>query len=87
MCARFRWRAGCSRLGMDFHTQDLNRRSFFGTAAGGAALAGAAMGAETSEMPHPAETRKGDMLYRSFGKTGETVSVIGVSHPYCQNGR
>ncbi|HXJ40104.1 MAG TPA: aldo/keto reductase [Bryobacteraceae bacterium] len=26
----------------------------------------------------PAETRRGDMLYRSFGETGETVSVLGV---------
>ena len=29
-------------------------------------------------MTRPKETRKGDMLYRSFGKTGENVFVIGV---------
>jgi hypothetical protein len=34
--------------------------------------------AETDALPRPTETRKGDMLYRSFGKTGEAVSVIGV---------
>ena len=36
------------------------------------------MQSEIDRLPHPAETRKGDMLYRSFGKTGETVSVLGV---------
>ena len=41
----------------------------------GVGLAGAAT---ETELPRPAETRKGDMLYRNFGKTGETVSVIGV---------
>jgi aryl-alcohol dehydrogenase-like predicted oxidoreductase len=33
---------------------------------------------DTEELPRPTETRKGDMLHRSLGKTGETVSVIGV---------
>jgi hypothetical protein len=34
---------------------------------------------ESSEdLPQPQETRRGDMLYRSFGQTGETVSVQGV---------
>ncbi len=55
----------------------LERRVFFGTAIAGAALTGAA-GADKDDTPGPRETRKGDMLYRSFGKTGETVSVIGV---------
>lgn len=36
------------------------------------------MEAQAEQLPRPAETRKGDMLYRSFGKTGESVSVIGV---------
>ena len=54
-----------------------NRRAFFGAAMGGA-LAEAALGADEDALPRPSETRKGDMLYRSFGKTGETVSVIGV---------
>jgi predicted aldo/keto reductase-like oxidoreductase len=56
----------------------LDRRSFLETALAGAALAGAAAGAENDSLPRPSETRKGDMLYRSFGRTGETVSVIGV---------
>jgi aryl-alcohol dehydrogenase-like predicted oxidoreductase len=56
----------------------MNRRTFFGSAVGGAALSRSAMEAQTSRLPRPAETRRGDMLYRSFGKTGETVSCIGV---------
>jgi predicted aldo/keto reductase-like oxidoreductase len=56
---------------------NFDRREFFGTAIAGAALAGAAM-AQTDQLPRPTETRKGDMLYRSFGKTGENVSVIGL---------
>jgi predicted aldo/keto reductase-like oxidoreductase len=57
---------------------NFDRRAFVGTALASAALAGAALGAETKQLPRPAETRKGDMLYRVFGKTGETVSVIGI---------
>ena len=57
---------------------NFNRRTFFGTSLAGAVFAGAAAGADTDPLPRPAETRKGDMLYRSFGKTGQTVSVIGV---------
>jgi predicted aldo/keto reductase-like oxidoreductase len=53
-----------------------DRRLFLGTAIGGAALMSAAAGAEP--LPAPKQTRNGDMLYRTFGKTGETVSVIGV---------
>lgn len=56
----------------------VGRREFLGSALLGAALAGAASGADESGVPRPAETRRGDMLYRSFGKTGETVSVLGV---------
>jgi predicted aldo/keto reductase-like oxidoreductase len=56
---------------------NFDRREFFGTAIAGAALAGA-VSAQTDQLPRATETRKGDMLYRSFGKTGETVSVIGV---------
>ncbi len=43
-----------------------------------AAFAELAAGAPQEDMQRPAETRRGDMLYRTFGKTGETVSVIGV---------
>ena len=56
----------------------LGRRTFFGTAATGASLVLAARAREGVQLPRPTETRKGDMLYRSFGKTGEAVSVIGV---------
>ena len=58
----------------------VDRRTFVGAAAMTAAVfADAAKAAsETETLPRPAESRKGDMLYRSFGKTGETVSVIGV---------
>jgi predicted aldo/keto reductase-like oxidoreductase len=56
----------------------LNRRNFFEASIAGAVLAGTVLGSETGELPRPTESRKGDMLYRSFGKTGETVSVIGV---------
>ena len=63
------------------------KRRVFLEAAAGAVLAGAVANAQAQNndapsgnaaLPWPAETRKGDMLYRSFGKTGETVSVLGV---------
>ena len=43
-----------------------------------ASLTEGASGAMESAAPRPVETRRGDMLYRGFGKTGETVSVLGV---------
>lgn len=42
----------------------------------GATLISSAEAQDT--LPRPTETRRGDMLYRAFGKTGETVSCIGV---------
>lgn len=54
-----------------------DRRVFFEAALAGV-LAETAAAAESDTLPRPSETRKGDMLYRTFGKTGETVSVIGV---------
>jgi predicted aldo/keto reductase-like oxidoreductase len=51
------------------------RREFFGAVTTAALLAEHAR-AQTVSFPN--ETRRGDMLYRSFGKTGETVSVLGV---------
>jgi predicted aldo/keto reductase-like oxidoreductase len=56
----------------------LNRRIFMEASIAGAALVSCASAADTPQLPRPTETRKGDMLYRSFGKTGETVSAIGV---------
>src|SRR4051794_10988025 len=55
----------------------LNRRELLGTALAGAALVDAAQ-TPADQPAYPAETRRGDMLYRAFGKTGETVSVLGV---------
>ena len=63
---------------------DMDRRTFLGSALTGGALGAAGLEAQNARqaqnavLPRPAETRKGDMLYRAFGKTGETVSVIGV---------
>jgi len=58
----------------------LDRRTMIGSALGGAAFAASASGDEPADeqLPHPTESRKGDMLYRSFGNTGQTVSAIGV---------
>ncbi len=72
---------------------DLNRRRFLQTtaaslAAGVAAARGlttahaadAAAGGDLPLLdgPAPGETRKGEMIYRPLGRTGETVSLIGV---------
>ncbi len=59
------------------------RRGFLGAALGGiAALSAAQMAtgqtAGSAIGPMPAETRKGDMIYRALGRTGENVSIIGV---------
>jgi predicted aldo/keto reductase-like oxidoreductase len=59
--------------------EQVERRSFLGGAIAMSALASEAMaGQDVVSLPRPTETRKGDMLYRSFGKTGETVSILGV---------
>jgi predicted aldo/keto reductase-like oxidoreductase len=57
--------------------EDICRRGFIGAVLVGAALS-ESFGAANDELPRPQETRRGDMLYRSFGKTGEIVSVLGV---------
>ena len=49
-----------------------------GAALASAAFAELAAGAPQENLPRPVETRRGEMLYRAFGKTGETVSVLGV---------
>ena len=59
-------------------TSQLGRREFRESALLGAAPTEAADGATDGAPPRPAETRRGDMLYRSFGRTGETVSALGV---------
>jgi aryl-alcohol dehydrogenase-like predicted oxidoreductase len=55
-----------------------DRRQFMNSALLGASITEGASGATEGAAPRPVETRRGDMLYRSFGKTGETVSVLGV---------
>jgi aryl-alcohol dehydrogenase-like predicted oxidoreductase len=57
---------------------NVDRRTFVGTTIAGAAFASTAAAEDISQLPRPAETREGDMLYRAFGQTGVTVSVIGV---------
>ena len=54
----------------------IERRALFQAALAAANCGASAEAAE--DLPMPTEVRKGDMLYRSFGKTGESVSVIGV---------
>lgn len=58
--------------------KNIRRRGFLGAALAGPILADLSLGASADSAPRPSETRRGDMLYRSFGKTGETVSVLGV---------
>jgi aryl-alcohol dehydrogenase-like predicted oxidoreductase len=59
-------------------SRELDRRSFDGPASAVEGLSPEASGTETAQLQQPTETRRADMLYRSFGKTGETVSAIGV---------
>jgi aryl-alcohol dehydrogenase-like predicted oxidoreductase len=54
---------------------NVGRREFFGAVAAGALLAESAA---AQAVPFPQQTKRGDMLYRSFGKTGETVSALGL---------
>ncbi len=60
------------------------RREFFGTALAGAAALAAIQPASAQGSsghtfgPMPEETRKGDMIYRALGKTGEKVSLLGL---------
>jgi len=58
--------------------KNTGRRGFLEAAIVGATLAETVLAASDDSLPHPQETRRGDMLYRSFGKTGETVSALGV---------
>ncbi len=66
------------------HETGSGRRSFLGAALAGAAAIGVVQTASGQDVspqgfgPMPEETRKGDMIYRSFGKTGERVSLLGL---------
>ena len=57
------------------HFLPLDRRKFLGAVTAGVLLAESV---EAQTTVFPMETKRGDMLYRSFGKTGETVSVLGI---------
>src|SRR4051812_44659563 len=76
-----RYSTGSKRADRDYMNSNLglqlNRRLLLGAALAGTGRAVAAPFA-SDELPRPNETRKGDMLYRTFGNTGETVSVIGL---------
>jgi predicted aldo/keto reductase-like oxidoreductase len=64
----------------------ISRRSFLkGAASAGILVSGvSAAGAKPStepqadDLPHPKQTKRGEMLYRQLGKTGQEVSVIGM---------
>ena len=57
----------------------LKESAVLGLTAGAMAEGVAAMANETAtEMQTPPSTRKGDMLYRTLGRTGEEVSLIGL---------
>src|SRR5262245_58344817 len=49
----------------------MERREFIG------AVTATALGGAPAAQTTPKETRKGDMVYRHLGSTGEEVSVIG----------
>ena len=78
---------------MLLYNMDLDRRRFLQTAAAtlaaGVALTHSPATARAADAdaggdlpllngPAPGETRKGDMIYRPLGRTGETVSIIGI---------
>ena len=68
----------------DFNGSGSGRREFLGTALAGVSALGvvqAASGQSASGPsfgPMPEETRKGDMIYRTLGKTSEKVSLLGL---------
>ncbi len=57
---------------MHMSTTQPKRREFIGT------FAGAALAAALPASSHAADTRSGDMIYRTLGSTGEKVSAIGL---------
>ncbi len=60
----------------------MKRREFLGVMAAGAAFPAladkAAQPAQLASLPRPRQTRRGDMLYRQLGRTGEEVSLLGL---------
>jgi hypothetical protein len=75
------YNGGSFALSLPMNLDQINhvdRRQFMNSALLAASITEVASGATEGAAPRPVETRRGDMLYRSFGKTGETVSVLGV---------
>src|SRR5260221_3396613 len=71
------------------HDMDISRRKFIKTAsgtlaigvgAGSAALPVSAAAQQTSNLTsdQPEEQRRGDMLFRRLGRTGEWASLVGL---------
>jgi predicted aldo/keto reductase-like oxidoreductase len=56
----------------------MKRRQFLQAAATAAASMIGTPSASAADESHPGETRRGDMLYRPLGRTGEIVSVLGL---------
>ena len=55
----------------------MNRRKFLKSVAYGTGAA-VATGLLSSHAAAAADTREGDMIYRTLGRTGEKVSVLGL---------
>jgi hypothetical protein len=75
------------------HDMDISRRKFIktasgtlaiGVAAGSAALLVSAAAQQTSNLTYdqPEEQRRGDMVFRRLGRTGEWVSLVGMGGNY-----
>ncbi len=63
----------------DKNKTDVGRREFMSAAVVAAAALSVARDLSAQQIgPMPAQTRKGDMIYRTLGRTGENVSLIGV---------
>lgn len=73
----FRWPKVCTATAMHESHANCGRRLFLSTALVGT-VAASLKAQPDSDLPRPSETRKGDMLFRTFGRTGVTVSALGV---------
>lgn len=51
----------------------------------GVGWAAAAKAAGQSGVAGPAESRSGDMIYRTLGRTGRRISAFGGRRPFCSS--